>query len=93
MNGIIKAGGAAGQTFFDHQIFLPQLLLQQSGPAFRLVETDAAVGAVSGIGAVAVGVGVTEAENVLFHKKATFRLEKIFQGNSNFSIIKNTMIL
>ena len=60
-------GGAAAEALLRHQEILAQGLLQQAGPALVLVEADAAVGAVGGVGAVAVGIGITQTENVLFH--------------------------
>ena len=69
MNGIVEAGGAAGQAFFNHQIVVTQMLLQQPGPALLFGEADAAVQTVTGIGAVAVSIGVAQTYNVLFHKK------------------------
>ena len=67
VEGVGEDGGAAGQTLFQDQIVLTQCLLQQAGPAFVFVEAGAAVGAVGGIGAVAVGIGVTETDDVFFH--------------------------
>ena len=67
MDGIIKAGGAAGQTLFHHQILVSQLSLQAAGPALVFVEANTAVGAIGGVGAIAVGVGITETNNMLFH--------------------------
>ena len=68
MDGVIEAGGAAGETFFNDQIFFSQMLLQQPGPALLLGETDAAVQAVRWVGTVAVGVGIAEADHVFFHR-------------------------
>ena len=65
--GIVKAGGAAGKTLFNVQIVAAQFFLQQSCPALGFVEADAAVGAVSRVCAVAVGVAVSEADDVFFH--------------------------
>ena len=59
--------GAAGQALLGDQILLAQRLLQQAGPALVLVEADAAVSAVGGVGAIAMGVGIAQAENMLFH--------------------------
>ena len=59
--------GAAGQALLGDQIILAQRLLQQAGPALVLIEADAAVSAVGGVGAVAMGVGIAQAENMLFH--------------------------
>ena len=64
-------GSAAGKTFLGDQILLAQRLLQTAGPALVLVEADAVVGAVVGVGAVAVGVGITQTENMLFHNQIT----------------------
>jgi len=52
----------------DVQVMKIELLLKQAGPALVFVETDAAVGTVGGIGAVTVGVGIADTENVLFQK-------------------------
>ena len=64
---VLKDRGAAREPLLRHQNALPQGLLQQAGPALVFVEANAAVGTVGGIRAVAVGVGVAQAENVLFH--------------------------
>ena len=50
---------------------IAQGLLQAAGPALVLVEADAVVGAVVGVGAIAVGVGITQTENMLFHNQIT----------------------
>ena len=65
-------GGAAGQPLLQNQVPFPQLLLQQAGPALRLVKPIAAGHGVSGVGAVAVGIGITEAYDVFFHGLASF---------------------
>ena len=67
LQGVRKHGGAPGEPLLDHKVILSQCLLQQTGPAFVLVETVAAIGTVGGVGAVAVGVGITETDNVFFH--------------------------
>ena len=67
MQGIVKHRCAAAQALLQHQVPVPQGLLEQAGPAFVLVEAAAAVGAVGGVGAVAVGVGVAEADDMFFH--------------------------
>ena len=62
-----KHGRPAGQPLFQHKVLLPQRLLQKAGPAFVLVEAVGAVGGVIGVGTVAVGIGIAEADNVFFH--------------------------
>ena len=71
VEGIGEDGGAAGQALFQDEIFLAQSLLQQAGPALVFIEPGAAIGAVGGIGAVAVGVGVAQADDVFFHGMAS----------------------
>ena len=71
VEGVGEYGGAAAQPLLRHQIVLPQGLLQQAGPALVLVEADAALGAVGRIGAVAVGVGVADTDDVFFHMPFT----------------------
>ena len=63
-----------------------QSLLEQMGPALIFVKTIAAVRAVSGVGTVAMGIGVTEADNMLFHESTIpsilfIQLEYQFFGN------------
>ena len=55
-----KDGGAAGKAFFRYQIIVAQFLLQQTGSAHVFVESDAAVGAIVGIRAISVGVGIAD---------------------------------
>ena len=68
VDGVHEHGGAAGKALLGHQIFVAQRLLQAAGPALVLVEADAVVGTVIGVSAIAVGVGIAQAENVLFHQ-------------------------
>ena len=68
VDGVHKYGGPARKPLLGDQILFAQRLLQAAGPALVLVETDAAVGAVGRVGAIAVGVGVPQAENVFFHR-------------------------
>ena len=72
VEGVGEHGGPAGQPLLRHQIVGAQGLLQQTGPPLVLVEADAAVGAVGGVGAVAVGVGVAQTEYVFFHRHRPF---------------------
>ena len=72
VKGICKNSGAAGKTFFRHKVAVAKTLLKQAGPALVLIETDTAVGAVIWIGTVAVGIGITDAENVLFHSRTSW---------------------
>jgi hypothetical protein len=67
VDGIVKAGGPAGEALLDDEVFLAQQALEPPGPALGFIEADAAVGAVAGVGAVAVGVAVAEADDVFFH--------------------------
>ena len=67
MDGIVEAGGPAGEALLDDQVLLPQCRLEPPGPALGFVEADAAVGAVTGVCALAVGVAVAEADDVFFH--------------------------
>jgi hypothetical protein len=50
---------------------LAQQFLQHTGPPLFLVKTDTAVGGVRGISTMAVGIGITEADNVLLHDFST----------------------
>ena len=72
VEGVGEDGGPAGQALLRHQKVRAQGLLQQTGPTLVLVEADAAVSAVGGVGAVAVRVGIAQAENVFFHKLSSF---------------------
>ena len=78
VDGFVKTGGAAGQTLFNYQIVISQLLLQQAGPALVLIEADAAVGTVSGVRAVAMGIGIAEADNELFNINIALPVKIIF---------------
>ena len=64
---IVKDGGPAAQTLLQYQVFVPQRLGQQTGPALGFVETVTAVGAIEGLGAVAVGVGIAKTYDMLLH--------------------------
>ena len=70
MQRVIKDRGAAGKALLDNEAVLPQLLLQKAGPALGLIKAVAVVTAVIGVGAVAVGVGIPEADNMFFHGSA-----------------------
>ena len=72
VKGVLEHSGPARQALLQHKEVLPQGLLQQAGPALILVEAGAAVGAVGGVGAVAVGVGIPQAEDVFFHGPSSF---------------------
>ena len=67
VDGICKNGGAAGKALFGYQILVAQSGLQAAGPALVLVEADAAVGVILGVGTITVGVGIAQAENMCFH--------------------------
>ena len=67
VDGVCKNGSAPGKTLFGYQILVAQSSLQAAGPALVLVETDAAVGIVLGVGAITMGVGIAQAENMCFH--------------------------
>ena len=67
VDGVCKNGGAAGKALFGYQILVAQSSLQAAGPALVLVEADAAVGIVLGVGTITVGVGIAQAENMCFH--------------------------
>ena len=67
VDGVHKYGGAAGKSLFGHKVFVAQRLLQAAGPALLFIEADAMVGAVVGVGTVAVGVGITQTEDMCFH--------------------------
>ena len=67
VDGIYKNGGAAGKALFGYQILVAQSSLQAAGPALVLVEADAAIGIVLGVGTITVGVGIAQAENMCFH--------------------------
>jgi len=73
MEGVGEYGGPAGKTFFINLAVVAQPVLQQAGPALLLVEPVAAVGAVGGVGAVAVGVGVAKTEDVFFHRGTSLK--------------------
>jgi len=76
-DGVIKHGGAAGQTFLHNAPVVAQQALQHGGVAILQ-----AVAAVAG-GVVTVGVGVTEAEDAalldifIVHGSGSF----LFSGN------------
>ena len=66
VDGVRKTGGPSGQPFLYDQIIIPQLFLQQAGPALLLI-----IAAVIR-SAVAVGVGIAEAYNMsFFHQRAS----------------------
>ena len=67
VDGVYKNGGAARKALFGYQILVAQSSLQTAGPALVLVEADAAVGVVLGVGTITVGVGIAQAENMCFH--------------------------
>ena len=67
VDGVYKDGRPAGEALFGDEIIAAQRGLQAAGPAFLLIEADPAVGTVRRIGTVAVGVAVTQAENMFFH--------------------------
>ena len=71
VDGVYENGRPAGQALFRDKVLAAQRGLQTAGPALILVEADAAVGVVLRVGAIAVGVGVAQAENVGFHRKYT----------------------
>ena len=69
---------ASVQTFLDDQIVLTQIGLQQLRPALLFRKSYTAVSAVSGVGAVAVGIGIAEAKDVFFHRQTPpFNLKNI----------------
>ena len=74
MEGIVKAGGPAGKPFFDHKIAFAELCLQQLCPALVLIEADAAVRAVGRIGAVAVGIGISQTKDVFVHNHSLIKI-------------------
>ena len=58
---VLKNRGAAGEPFFNDQIRISQSPLQQAGPPLFLVEPgEGAVVAVTGVGTITVGVGVSQ---------------------------------
>ena len=67
MKGVVKNGGAAGETFFNHVVFIPQGFLQQTGPALVFGKAVGVCFGVFGISAVTVGVGIAKAYDVFFH--------------------------
>ena len=71
MQRVHEHSSAAGKSLLGDQILLAQRLLQAAGPALILVEADAVVGAVVGVGTIAVGVGIAQTENMLFHSQIT----------------------
>ena len=84
VEGVFKAGGAAGKTFLGDQILIAQLGLEQPGPALVFVEADAAVGGIGRIGAVAVGVGVAKTTMCFFMKNPPFDMKIIFRKSKTF---------
>ena len=71
VDGVYENGRPAGQALFGDKVLAAQRGLQTAGPALVFVEADAAIGVVLRVGAIAVGVGVAQAENVSFHRKYT----------------------
>ena len=62
IKGIVKDGGASGETFLDHGVVLiAQLFLQAGRPA------DALVISLTGNGNIAPGIGIAETDNAFFH--------------------------
>ena len=56
------------QALFDELNALPNKVVMLD---IEAVAKDAVVGAVVGVGAIAVGVGITQTENMLFHNRIT----------------------
>ena len=71
VDGIYKNGGAARKALFGYQILVAQSSLQAAGPALVLVEADAAIGVILGVGTITVGVGIAQAENMWFSSQYT----------------------
>lgn len=67
MDGVCKNGGAAGKALFGYQILVAKSSLQAAGPPLVLVEADAAIGVILGVGTITVGVGIAQAENMCFY--------------------------
>jgi hypothetical protein len=65
-------GCPTGKPLLQHQIVLAETLLQQTGPALVFVKAVTTVGAVVWVCAVAVGVGITKTDDVLFHFAFSF---------------------
>jgi hypothetical protein len=70
MQRILKYSSSTGKALFQHQIFFAQQLLQNPGPAFIFIKTVAAVGAIGRIRTVAMGIGISQTDNVFFHIKS-----------------------
>ena len=69
LHRVVKDRGTAAKALLDDEVLLPQCLLQQAGPPLVLIEPGkAAVRAAGGVGAVAVGVGIAQADDVLLHR-------------------------
>ena len=63
MDGIGKAGGSPGKPLLDDQVIFSQFFSQKTGPAFIFVKTPICPGT------VAVCVGITQTDNMFFHRK------------------------
>ena len=69
VEGIGEHGGAPGQALLQNQVFFPQLLLQQAGPALGFIKPAASRDGIGGVGAIAMGIGIAETDNVFFHNR------------------------
>ena len=73
VEGVGKHRGPSREALLEDLAVLPQGLLQQAGPPLVLIEPgQLRVGAVRRIRAVAVGVGIPQAYNVLLHPAALY---------------------
>lgn len=61
-----KTGSTVAQAFLQHQGLFAQSILQAGRPLLRLIETNAAFGAVSGGGTITMGIGIAETDDMLF---------------------------
>ena len=67
LQGIGEYRGPPAQSLLDHQIFLSQGALEQTGPAFRLAEPASAEGFPLLSSTVAVSIGVAQTDNMALH--------------------------
>ena len=67
MQRVAENSSAPGKPLLEHKVIFAQRLLQEAGPALVLGEAVGVVGGIVGVCTVAMGVGITKADNVFFH--------------------------
>ena len=64
-----KDGCPPRQPFLKHQVVLPKLFSEQAGPSFLFIKAKQwSIRTVVRAGAIAMGIGVPQADNMFFHR-------------------------